>query len=309
MKLAPVALFAYNRPKHLARTLRYLADNVLAKETVLYVFCDGAKKNASAEALAPIADTRAVLQQSDWNTKFAKVIVIQQEINIGLANSIIQGVTQVVNQHGNIIVLEDDLITSPHFLSFMNDALKLYEKESKVLSIGACNFFAKPDGNATTFFTSIPDCWGWATWQNRWQLFNADGAFLHAALKAKNLMSTFNLEGAYPFERMLQQTIAGKVSSWAVRWYAVSLLHDKINLYPTHSLTNHIAGEGATHANQNVTPPLAKEPIQFVPIEPKMLPKVYHQMRRTYWWQQSIFHKLSIYLQLKMGYLTFKDED
>jgi hypothetical protein len=307
MKLAPIALFAYNRPKHLARTIRYLAENQWAKQTTLYLFCDGPKSDASTEQLAQIAATRAVIKTADLHLKFAEVIINQQETNIGLANSIIKGVTQVINEHGNIIVLEDDLITSPHFLSFMNDALTLYENESKVLSIGACNFFAKPPDRATTFFVSIPECWGWATWANRWQLFNPDGEALYAALKTKNLLPAFNLEGAYPFERMLKETIAGKVSSWAVRWYAVSLLYNKINLYPTHSLTNHIAGAGATHASENVMPPLAKERIQLLPIAQVVQPAVYRQMRRAYWWQQSIFQKALIYFQLKIGYSVFKD--
>jgi hypothetical protein len=106
---------------------------------------------------------------------------------------------------------------------------------------------------------------------------------------------------------MLQQTIAGKISSWAVRWYAVSLLHNKINLYPTDSLTNHIAGLGATHASENVTPRLAKKRILLLPTEQKVLPEVYAQMRRAYWWQQSIFKKIWTYFQLKTGYSSFKD--
>ncbi|MEN9612902.1 MAG: hypothetical protein RLZZ628_3716 [Bacteroidota bacterium] len=309
MKLAPIALFAYNRPKHLARAIQSLADNEFAKQSILYLFCDGVKKGASPEQFAQIAATRSIAQDPALHSKFAEVIIIQQEINIGLANSIIKGVTQVIQQHGKIIVLEDDLITSPYFLSFMNDALNVYENDSKVLSIGACNFFANPPKAVTTFFLSIPECWGWATWTNRWALFNADGEALYTALKAKNLLSSFNLEGAYPFERMLQQSIAGKVSSWAIRWYAVSLLNNKINLYPTRSLTNHIAGSGATHASENVRPPLATQRIQVLPVPQEVLPTVYRQMRRAYWWRQSIFQKILLYFQFKIGYSVFKDND
>lgn len=105
-------------------------------------------------------------------------------------------------------------------------------------------------------------------------------------------MNRFNLEGAYNFEKMLQQQVSGKVSSWAVRWLAVSILNNKLNLYPSPSLSNHIAGSGATHAVETITPPLAQLPIEIKTIPLSIDPLVHKKMRKAYAKQYSFITKL-----------------
>jgi glycosyltransferase involved in cell wall biosynthesis len=295
--LAPVALFAYNRPENLARTLDALARNELATATELVIFCDGAKPNSLENTLKNIENVRELAFLETKKHRFANVVLRLQDSNLGLATAIISGVTELCKSHGRVIVLEDDLTTSPYFLRFMNDSLDLYAQESKVLSIGACNYFANKNTFPETFFTPVPDCWGWATWEDRWQLFEPDSKKLLQALEDKNLLEAFNLEGAYDFRRMLIGHIEGRVSSWAVRWFAVSLLNDKLNLYPNPSLTHHIAGKGATHAIENVTPPMAQRPILVESIPLEIRSDVYQGLRKAYRWQQSLANKILVKLK------------
>ena len=173
--LAPILVFAYNRPDHLVQTLSALSKNELATDSILIIHCDGAKVGASQEQEEAIKKVREIAKMQKWSRE---LIVVERDGNLGLAESIINGVSDVTTKYGKAIVLEDDILTSKYFLQFMNDALDVYEKEEKVISIGACNFFAHGKKVPETFFVPIPDCWGWATWKDRWDLFERNGSKL-----------------------------------------------------------------------------------------------------------------------------------
>jgi len=247
--LAPIILFAYNRPEHLTRTLAALSDNELASDSILIIYCDGAKKDASKEEQKAIAQVRKIAYAQMWCKELK---VVEQTENKGLAESIINGVAEITSKYGKAIVLEDDILTSKFFLRFMNDALNVYEKEDTVLSIGACNFFAHGDNIPETFFVPIPDCWGWATWKNRWELFERDGQKLLNLLKEKQLLKAFNLGGRYDFEQMLKDQIEGKNNSWAIRWQALAYIQNKLALYPKKPQSHNIGfGKNSTNTKNS----------------------------------------------------------
>ena len=279
MNLAPIVLFVYNRPWHTRQTLEALAKNELSSESILYIFADGQKKNATEEVLEKIKQTREIIKSREW---CGEVIIYEKDKNAGLANSIISGVTEVVNKHGNVIVLEDDLLLSEYFLLFMNDSLTRYESNPKVGQIGACNFFACGKEFPKLFFIPIPDCWGWATWKNRWRCFNPDANELLVKLNEQDLIYKFNVYGSYDMEGMLKMQINGQVNSWAIRWQAVCIINDWLTLYPNPSLTNHIASDNATHANVDITPPLLKTKPTFKTVEVKEIPKVIVAMKNGF---------------------------
>jgi putative methyltransferase (TIGR04325 family) len=263
--LAPIVLFVYHRPEHTKQVLNALALNPLADQSILYIYADGPKKDSSADALANIAKTRSVIRQEQW---CKEVFIIEADTNLGLANSVIKGVTEVVNKHEKVIVLEDDLLTSKHFLQYMNDALNVYETEQQVLSIGALNFFATDKQVPDTFFIPIPDCWGWATWKDRWQLFEPNPQLLLNKLREKGLIEKFNLNGAYNFESMLIDQIKGTISSWAIRWQAVAYLENKLSLYPRNSVTKNIGfGADATHGGDDNYSKKIKFAVTEIPVE------------------------------------------
>ena len=264
-KLAPLILFIYNRPVHTEKVLNALNSNVNADHSTLYIFSDGPKQNCSHQDIENIRKTREIAKSVKWCNE---VIIYESLTNKGLANSIIEGVTEVINKYGKAIILEDDIVPSHFFIQYMNQALDTYEHEMDVISIGGFNFFANDSSIPETFFIPIPDCWGWATWKNRWDLFEPDGKSLLNALKCKNLLEDFNLHGAYNFEQMLIDQINGKNNSWAIRWQAVAYLHNKLSLYPKYSVTKNIGfDEDATHGsahNFNKTSVLADSPIKII---------------------------------------------
>lgn len=241
---SPIALFVYDRPEHTQRTVDALKQNILAQESDLIVFSDGPKTTLHTEGVDKV---RRYLHEING---FKSVSIIERGVNLGLANSIIDGVTEIVNRHERIIVLEDDMVTSPYFLTYMNEALDKYADANRVISIHGYLYPVK-EALPETFFLPGADCWGWATWRRGWDLFNSDGRYLLAELKRRKLTSDFDYNNAFPFSKMLEAQVAGVNDSWAIRWYASAFLADKVTLYPGHSLVHNIGNDSSgTHCRE-----------------------------------------------------------
>lgn len=241
-KVAPVVLFAYARPDHLRRTVASLLRNAEAPITHLYVYCDGTGRPEHQSGV------QAVRDYVESIIGFASVTRIHHSTNLGLSRSVIQGVTATLREHGRTIVLEDDLVVSRHFLKFMNEALDCYHDDTNVASIhGYCYPTVAP--LPETFFICGADCWGWATWARAWSDFQSDGRHLLHELRSRRLVKRFDLDGAYPYTRMLEQQIEGRNDSWAIRWHAASFLNGSLTLYPGRSLVHNIGNDASgTHA-------------------------------------------------------------
>lgn len=233
MQYAPICLFTYNRVWHTQQTVRALQENALAKESDLYIFSDGPKNEESEKAVIEVRD---FLSSIDG---FKSVKVITQEKNLGLANSVIQGVSTLLSQFDSVIVLEDDLIVSPYFLKYMNDGLALYEYDDIVASIHGYAFPIR-EKMPSTYFLRGADCWGWATWKRAWKIFEPDGTKLLSQLTRKKLQKEFDFNKTQPNIQMLKDQIAGKNNSWAIRWYASAFIHNMLTLYPGKSLVRNI---------------------------------------------------------------------
>jgi len=242
MNLAPIVLFVYNRPQHTLKTLEALMQNELAEKSELFIYCDGPKPNAKKEDLDKIDAVHTIILKKQW---CKKVHIIKAEVNKGLANSIVAGVTEIVNRYGKIIVLEDDIVTSKGFLRYMNEALNLYENEPKIMHIGSylpyTNSYKKiPE----TFLSRFMSCWGWATWKSSWQRANFDARELYEQLNNPKVRYDFNLEGVLNFHEQLENNINGSIHTWAIKWFASIFLCNGLCLYPSHSLTKNIGFDG-----------------------------------------------------------------
>lgn len=235
---APILLFAYNRPAHLRRCVESLLANPLAADSDLFVFSDAPK---SVEDRAGVEEVRAALREIRG---FYTVSIVERDTNWGLANSIIDGVTRLVEQRGRVIVVEDDLVLAPYFLKFMNDALDVYEDEPRVGHIQACDFTQDPS-LPDTFLIKWTGSWGWATWKRAWQHFNPDGSQLLRQLEERGLTHRFDFNGKYGFTRMLRKQIAGKNNSWAIRWNASLFLKDILSLNVGRSLVSNEGFDGS----------------------------------------------------------------
>jgi hypothetical protein len=252
MNYAPIVLFVYNRPWHTKKTLEALAKNLLVTDSILYIYADGAKENADAETIKKINETRACIKSKKW---CKEVIIIERENNLGLANSVISGVTEIVNKHGKIIVLEDDIIVSSGFLQYMNDALNLLSENERIGSITGFGFNTAMSLLLlpTYYFLKRAECWSWATWKRAWNLFIHDANQCKTLLLENKKMHDFNY-GNHIESNMLDMQIDGKINSWAIRWHATFSIYGLFTLYPKESLILNIGNDGSgTHYNQTIS--------------------------------------------------------
>lgn len=237
MNLAPIVLFTYNRPWHTQQTVEALKKNELAEKSELIIFSDGPKSEKDAEK---IKEVREYFKTIDG---FKKVTIIERDKNWGLANNIIDGVTRIVNEYGKIIVLEDDIVTSPYFLRFMNEALEMYKDEERVMHISGYMFPIRKDGLDDAFFLKPTSCWGWATWKRAWKYFEKNPK-KQIRLLNKEQIKDFNLDNSYDYWKQLVLNYKGKLNTWAIFWYLSCYLKGGLSLHPLDSLTVNIGQDG-----------------------------------------------------------------
>lgn len=240
--LAPIAVFGYRRASHLSETLDALESCPEFAASPVFVFSDGPKTEAVA---GDVSRTREMLHAR----RRENMTIVEAETNQGLAASIVAGVTRLCDQYGRVIVIEDDLIVHPTALQWFNTCLDHYAEEPNVFQIGAYQykvpeFEERQTGTVQRFVTS----WGWATWKPAWDYFDAAATGWEAIDTNTALEREFNCGGAYPFDEMLRLQIAGKIDSWAIRWWWTVFRAGGVSILPPRSLVRNTGFDGtATH--------------------------------------------------------------
>jgi len=240
---AAVALFAYNRPGHLQRCLASLRANPEAAASTGYFFIDGPRTAADrplVEQVRRIALTSAV---------FRRTVVVDRGENRGLSGNIIDGVTQVLDTHARAIVVEDDLVVSPAFLGYMNQALVRYERAPSVFSVSGYNYpramlRSPPDYCYDAFFVPRHMCWGWGTWRDRWQHADWEISDYGAVCTDPSWQRSFRQVGL-DLPQMLAQYKGGDIDSWAIRWTYTHFVNHAVCLVPVNSFVNNAGVDGS----------------------------------------------------------------
>ena len=240
--LAPIAIFVFRRPRHTAEVLASLSRNLLLSDSTLYVFCEGAR---SIDDIALVQETRQLIRS---NAKAREVHIIEREQNLGCANSIITGINHVLREHDRVIVLEDDIVVSRHFLEYMNEGLDKYSHSAKVMHISAYAFPNQSARSSGAGFLPLISSWGWGTWRRAWSQFDEQLQAL-PWLKSSNWRRfRFDVYGAYRYYQMLQQCSDRTIDAWDIRWYLTVFRRGGLGLFPHSSLTANIGFDStATH--------------------------------------------------------------
>jgi hypothetical protein len=247
MNLAPIVLFVYNRPEHTKKTVEALKLNEASSDSFLFVFADGNKSGKDKNAVSEVRDYISSING------FKEIKIILREKNFGLADSIISGVTEIINTYGKAIVLEDDIVTSPYFLKFMNEALDFYENDQKIFTISGYNFpvTAPESYKYDVYISPRPSSWGWATWKDRWEKVDWNLVKNPLLKNRKSLHSLLDKAGK-DLAPMLLKSIEGKISSWAVKYSFTQIQRNAYCIFPLMSLAKNI-GADATGTNFDLT--------------------------------------------------------
>lgn len=238
MTLAPIIIFAFNRPESLKTAVRALLQNPEAKDSDLFVFVDGPRNDAEK------AKTDATADYARNIKGFKSISVTESSQNKGLGDSIIAGVSQIINRYGTAIIIEDDLIVQPNFLRFINLGLDKYKDEKEVFSIcGYTNKIKLPKGYThDAYFCTRSSSWGWATWKDRWDSIDWK---LEPWDKYTELKKEFNRWGGSDCFGMLEGWKQGLNRSWAIRFCFNQFLQNKLSLFPVKSLVINDGFDGA----------------------------------------------------------------
>lgn len=282
MTFAPIIVFAYNRPEHLQKTLTWLGQNEMADQSVLYIYCDGPKPNATFEQKQKIVNTRRVARELAIVPTFKEVHIIEREMNFGLGTSVISGVTEVINKHSRAIILEDDLLTSPFFLKFMNEALDKYQSYPSVFSISAnrppVNRMTIPKNYEYDVFVSLrPFSTGWATWIDKWKKIDWSLDYLEDFLKHKEQIAAFN-RGGDDLADMLCLQRDGKIDSWAIRYAFQHFYHHAVAILPCVPYVDNIGFDG-TGIHSGIDDRNYRNNVMLAPSNPRM-PNIIYEDRR-----------------------------
>lgn len=235
---APVILFVYARPEHTKKVINALRMNVLASKTDLIIFSDAPKNSSDIQSVTKV---RELIKNIDG---FKTIEIIERKENYGLAKSIIEGVSSIIKVYGKAIILEDDIETSPNFLHFMNTALSKYKDKKDVWHISGWNYPIDKQGIDDTFFWRVMNCWGWATWEDRWQYYEkAPSQLIETWNRSK--IRQFNLNGAHDFWTQVVANAKGQLNTWAIFWYATIFEKQGFCLNPTESFVKNIGVDGS----------------------------------------------------------------
>lgn len=267
MALTPIILFIYNRPDHTKQTLEALSNNTLASQSDLFIFADGPKNTASKEQLESIKQTRKVAASENW---CKSVTLIESETNKGLARSIIEGVTEIINKYGKAIILEDDIITGKYFLEYMNEALEKYQGNKEVWHVTGWRDPIKHTKKNKAYFYPTMDCWSWATWADRWQYFKKDPLY-YKSIFSPQMIESFNVDNTDKgMFSQIEDNITGKINTWAIFWYATIFVNNGLCLGPTKSLCKNIGFDNSgVHCGTNS----AEEIIETIDNKIQVFPK------------------------------------
>lgn len=236
---APVILIAYNRHAHFKMTLEALSLNTDAENTILYCYIDGPKNPDDSIAQEKIIDI-----VNEHKKCFKQVEITLRESNYGLAKNISDAVTQTIKEHGQVIVLEDDIVTSKSFIKFMNDALLFYKDNEKIWHIAAHSEINFKDRQDEIYIWGVMNCWGWATWESRWQFFEKNPEKLINDF-SQDMIRDFDLNRSGYFWYQVVANASKRIDTWAVFWYATIFKNNGLCVNPYFSYAENIGLDGS----------------------------------------------------------------
>ncbi|TDB61376.1 glycosyltransferase [Arundinibacter roseus] len=293
--LAPIVVFCYNRPAHLAQTLEALRQNPLAEQSPLIIFSDGARSSAEAGLVAEVRNVINAL------TGFHSIQIHESSVNQGLAQSVIAGVSEVLRQYGRIIVLEDDMLCTTDFLDYINRALDTYESRADIFSVTAYTPPVDFPENYPhdVFLAPRASSWGWGTWQNKWE--KADWTVSDfEQIKQDIAFQKRLIQGGEDLWPMLVKQQRGVIDSWAIRWIVTQARHLAYGVYPVRSKIKNIGTDGSgtnfIYSTTSYGQELAEGPVRF-PAE--LLPEA--EMMRRFEEYYRLPWKLKLKNRLKYG--------
>jgi len=289
--LAPIVLFTYNKLDTLKKTVQHLKKNKLARKSNIFIYSDFYKTNVDKIYVLKV---RKYLREIQG---FKKKKIILRNKNYGLAKNIVNGVSEVMKNHSKAIILEDDILVSKYFLDYMNSSLNLYKKKKNIWNISGWNYKIKIKSEHDVYFTRTMNCWGWATWKDRWKCYKKNPKQIVKKWSLSDIKK-FNFEGSYNFFSQIERNLSGQIDTWAIFWYAVIFKNKGLCVNPINTLVKNI-GVGKFATNTKSSNNIFTSNINDHNLLPKKFPNKILENKKIFYSIKINFLKLKIKNKIK----------
>ena len=289
--LAPIVLFTYNKLDTLKKTVQHLKKNKLARKSNIFIYSDFYKTNVDK---IHVLKVRKYLREIQG---FKKKKIILRNKNYGLAKNIVNGVSEVMKNHSQAIILEDDILVSKYFLDYMNSSLNLYKKKKNIWHISGWNYNIKLKSEHDIYFTRTMNCWGWATWKDRWKCYKKNPKEIIKKWSLSDI-NKFNFEDSYNFFSQIERNLSGQIDTWAIFWYAVIFKNKGLCVNPINTLVKNI-GVGKFATNTKSSNNIFTSNINDHNLLPKKFPNKILENKKIFYSIKINFLKLKIKNKIK----------
>ena len=289
--LAPIVLFTYNKLDTLKKTVQHLKKNKLARKSNIFIYSDFYKTNVDKIYVLKV---RKYLREVQG---FKKKKIILRNKNYGLAKNIVNGVSEVMKNHSKAIILEDDILVSKYFLDYMNSSLNLYKKKKNIWHISGWNYNIKLKSEHDVYFTRTMNCWGWATWKDRWKCYKKNPKEIVKKWSLSDI-NKFNFEDSYNFFSQIERNLSGQIDTWAIFWYAVIFKNKGLCVNPINTLVTNI-GVGKFATNTKSSNNIFTSNINDHNLLPKKFPNKILENKKIFYSIKINFLKLKIKNKIK----------
>ena len=289
--LAPIVLFTYNKLDTLKKTVQHLKKNKLARKSNIFIYSDFYKTNVDKIYVLKV---RKYLREIQG---FKKKKIILRNKNYGLAKNIVNGVSEVMKNHNKAIILEDDILVSKYFLDYMNSSLNLYKKKKNIWHISGWNYNIKLKSEHDVYFTRTMNCWGWATWKDRWKCYKKNPKEIIKKWSLSDI-NKFNFEDSYNFFSQIERNLSGQIDTWAIFWYAVIFKNKGLCVNPINTLVKNI-GVGKFATNTKSSNNIFTSNINDHNLLPKKFPNKILENKKIFYSIKINFLKLKIKNKIK----------
>lgn len=239
-ELAPIAISTYSRVNHLRRTVEALRLNTLASISEVYFFSDAPKPGDEGK----VRDVREFIRTVDG---FKAVHLVERIENSRIANNR-GGIEMLLERYGKVIFLEEDVVTAPGFLEFMNAALSFYGDDERIGSVsGYCPPMTFPMGHLKDiFFLTRLNPWGVGLWKRYYKMntYITEECFDEVFKDKGKLKDLSNSVGEEALQ-FIQMDFERKLDTGDMKSIFWQFYDRKFTVYPRKSLVRSIGQDGS----------------------------------------------------------------
>jgi len=239
----PVLLLIFNRPDV---TERVFAEIRKLKPKRLFIAADGPRAHKPNDPDLCL-QTRNMVKDVDWD---CEVKQLYRNDNLGCKLAVSSAITWFFSQVEYGIILEDDILPHPSFFPYMQEVLKRYKDDDRVMMVSGYNTqHGQKRSDASYYFSHYPHIWGWGTWKRAWDKYDVKIDRLAEFKRQNQIANLFDDPVVQEFWMdKFQMVHDNKYDTWDFQWVYTVFSEAGLCVQPNVNLVSNIGFDmNATH--------------------------------------------------------------